>query len=64
VFSVAIAMSVAAAVISLMRGGQFYFDAPETPGTPGAAVAPDPRVGPVAAPVPAVAEGPQADGVP
>jgi MFS family permease len=31
VFGVAIAMSVVAAVISLLRGGQFYYDAPDTP---------------------------------
>jgi len=35
VFSVAIAMSVAGAVISLLRGGQFYYDAAETPGAAG-----------------------------
>ena len=29
VFTVAIAMSVAGAVVSLMRGGQFYYDAPD-----------------------------------
>ena len=29
VFSVAIAMSVAGAVVSLLRGGQFYYDAPD-----------------------------------
>jgi MFS family permease len=29
VFSVAIAMSLAGAVVSLLRGGQFYYDAPE-----------------------------------
>ncbi len=31
VFSVAIAMSVAGAVISLLRGGQFYYDSPAQP---------------------------------
>jgi len=31
VFGVAIAMSVTAAVISLLRGGQFYYDAPDSP---------------------------------
>jgi hypothetical protein len=30
VFSVAIAMSCAGAVISLLRGGQFYYDAQES----------------------------------
>ena len=29
VFSVAIAMSLAGAVVSLLRGGQFYYDAPD-----------------------------------
>jgi len=32
VFSVAIAMSVAGAVVSLLRGGQFYYDAPDASG--------------------------------
>ena len=32
VFGVAIAMSLVAAVVSLLRGGQFYYDAPEAAG--------------------------------
>jgi len=34
VFSVAIAMSVAGAVVSLLRGGQFYYDPADVPGGP------------------------------
>jgi MFS family permease len=68
VFGVAIAMSVAAAVISLLRGGQFYYDAPEglsaaavPAAVPAATVQSDHRVGSAAAPVPLVADGPQPD---
>jgi len=35
-FSVAIAMSLAAAVVSLLRGGQFYYDSPDEPPIDGA----------------------------
>jgi MFS family permease len=35
VFSVAIAMSVIGAFVSLLRGGQFYYDAPDQPNAPG-----------------------------
>jgi len=38
VFGVAIAMSVAGAVVSLLRGGQFYYDAPEAVSEPGTRV--------------------------
>jgi MFS family permease len=38
VFTVAIAMSVAGAVVSLLRGGQFYYDAPDTADAADAAV--------------------------
>ena len=34
VFGVAIAMSVLGAFVSLMRGGQFYYDAPDAVDTP------------------------------
>jgi hypothetical protein len=34
VFSVAIAMSLVAAVVSVLRGGQFYYDSPEAAGQP------------------------------
>src|SRR5215469_12285647 len=39
VFGVAIAMSLIAAVISLLRGGQFYYDSPEDPAVAGSATA-------------------------
>jgi len=42
VFSVAIAMSVAGALVSLLRGGQFYYDAPDTVSPAARALAPDP----------------------
>jgi hypothetical protein len=64
VFSVAIAMSVAAAFISLLRGGQFYYDAPDAaaavPVAP--AVHSAPAVPSAPAVAAAVAEGPQPDG--
>ena len=42
VFSVAIAMSVAGAVISLLRGGQFYYDGKEAGAATATAGQPDP----------------------
>jgi MFS family permease len=45
VFSAAAAMSLVGATVSLLRGGQFYYDAPDGAGSPGGA--------PAGAPVPA-----------
>ena len=53
VFTAAAAMSLVGAAVSLLRGGQFYYDAPDgaTPGTaaPAAAPAPEPAAAPALA---------------
>jgi MFS family permease len=49
VFGVAIAMSLAGAVISLLRGGQFYYDAPESAVAVQGAGQPDPAASPAGA---------------
>jgi MFS family permease len=43
VFSAAAAMSLVGATVSLLRGGQFYYDAPDGPGGPPARAAVPPR---------------------
>ncbi len=48
VFSAAAAMSLVGATVSLLRGGQFYYDAPDGPGGPPARAAVPPR--PIQAP--------------
>jgi hypothetical protein len=64
VFTAAAAMSLVGAAVSLLRGGQFYYDAPDgpAPGTPAPATAPVPAAipAPATVPAPAAAAGPAA----